>query len=421
MFNILTLNKIAKCGLDQLNDNYKITDDANVDADGIILRSFKMHDMELPESLKAVARAGAGTNNIPIDKCSEKGIVVFNTPGANANAVKELVIAGMLLASRDVIGGVAWANTLTGDDVDKQVEKGKSNFAGCEIKGKTLGIIGLGAIGILVANAAYALGMEVIGYDPYLSVDSALKLSRHVKKANSPEEVYAAADYITIHVPLMDSTRNTINAETIAQMKDGVIILNFARGGLVNNADIKKALADGKVAKYVVDFADSETVNQPGIINILVNDDDMIEALASGKVAKYVTDFPNAKIAGVDNVITLPHLGASTEESEDNCAVMAAQELADYLENGNILNSVNFPNCSLPEDNIGRIAIAHKNIPNVIAKFTEALSSVNISDMINKSKGELAYTIINTDHAIPAEAIEKLNQIDAVIRVRVIK
>ena len=384
MFNILTLNKIAKCGLDQLNDNYKITDDANVDADGIILRSFKMHDMELPESLKAVARAGAGTNNIPIDKCSEKGIVVFNTPGANANAVKELVIAGMLLASRDVIGGVAWANTLTGDDVDKQVEKGKSNFAGCEIKGKTLGIIGLGAIGILVANAAYALGMEVIGYDPYLSVDSALKLSRHVKKANSPEEVYAAADYITIHVPLMDSTRNTINAETIAQMKDGVIILNFARGGLVNNADIKKALADGKVAKYVVDFADSETVNQPGIINI-------------------------------------PHLGASTAESEDNCAVMAAQELADYLENGNILNSVNFPNCSLPEDNIGRIAIAHKNIPNVIAKFTEALSSVNISDMINKSKGELAYTIINTDHAIPAEAIEKLNQIDADIRVRVIK
>ena len=384
MFNILTLNKIAKCGLDQLNDNYKITDDANVDADGIILRSFKMHDMELPESLKAVARAGAGTNNIPIDKCSEKGIVVFNTPGANANAVKELVIAGMLLASRDVIGGVAWANTLTGDDVDKQVEKGKSNFAGCEIKGKTLGIIGLGAIGILVANAAYALGMEVIGYDPYLSVDSALKLSRHVKKANSPEEVYAAADYITIHVPLMDSTRNTINAETIAQMKDGVIILNFARGGLVNNADIKKALADGKVAKYVVDFADSETVNQPGIINI-------------------------------------PHLGASTAESEDNCAVMAAQELADYLENGNILNSVNFPNCSLPEDNVGRIAIAHKNIPNVIAKFTEALSSVNISDMINKSKGELAYTIINTDHAIPAEAIEKLNQIDAVIRVRVIK
>ena len=384
MYNVKTLNKIAACGTDLLDrSKYTVGDDID-NPQAILVRSASMHEMELGDDLLAIARAGAGVNNIPVDKCSEKGIVVFNTPGANANAVKELVIAGMLLASRDVIGGVAWANTLTGDDVDKQVEKGKSNFAGCEIKGKTLGIIGLGAIGILVANAAYALGMEVIGYDPYLSVDSALKLSRHVKKANSPEEVYAVADYITIHVPLMDSTRNTINAETIAQMKDGVIILNFARGGLVNNADIKKALADGKVAKYVVDFADSETVNQPGIINI-------------------------------------PHLGASTAESEDNCAVMAAQELADYLENGNILNSVNFPNCSLPEDNIGRIAIAHKNIPNVIAKFTEALSSVNISDMINKSKGELAYTIINTDHAIPAEAIEKLNQIDAVIRVRVIK
>ena len=384
MYNILTLNKIAQCGLSKLGADYNITDDINADADGIILRSYKMHDMTLPSSLKAVARAGAGTNNIPTDKCTEKGIVVFNTPGANANAVKELVIAGMLLASRDVIGGVEWANTLTGDDVDKQVEKGKSNFAGCEIKGKTLGIIGLGAIGILVANAAYALGMEVIGYDPYLSVDSALKLSRHVKKANKPEEVYAAADYITIHVPLMDSTRNTVNAETIAQMKDGVVILNFARGGLVNNDDIKKALSDGKVKKYVVDFADSETVNQNGIINI-------------------------------------PHLGASTEESEDNCAVMAAEEIADFLENGNILNSVNFPNCSLPDGNVGRITIAHKNMPNVIAKFTDALSSVNISDMINKSRGEIAYTIINTDHEIPAEAVEKLNSMDAVIKVRVIK
>ncbi|NDO20130.1 3-phosphoglycerate dehydrogenase [Lachnospiraceae bacterium MD329] len=384
MYNILTLNKIAQCGLSKLGADYNITDDINADADGIILRSYKMHDMTLPSSLKAVARAGAGTNNIPTDKCTEKGIVVFNTPGANANAVKELVIAGMLLASRDVIGGVEWANTLTGDDVDKQVEKGKANFAGCEIKGKTLGIIGLGAIGILVANAAYSLGMEVIGYDPYLSVDSALKLSRHVKKANTPDEVYAAADYITIHVPLMDSTRNTVNAETIAQMKDGVVILNFARGGLVNNDDIKKALSDGKVKKYVVDFADSETVNQKGIINI-------------------------------------PHLGASTEESEDNCAVMAAEEIADFLENGNILNSVNFPNCSLPDGNVGRITIAHKNMPNVIAKFTDALSSVNISDMINKSRGEIAYTIINTDHEIPAEAVEKLNSMDAVIKVRVIK
>ena len=384
MFNILTLNKIAKCGLDQLNDNYKITDDANVDADGIILRSFKMHDMELPESLKAVARAGAGTNNIPIDKCSEKGIVVFNTPVQTQMLLRNWLLQ-VCCWHQEMLSAVSLGQIhLPAMTLTSRLKRVSQTSQAAKLKGKTLGIIGLGAIGILVANAAYALGMEVIGYDPYLSVDSALKLSRHVKKANSPEEVYAAADYITIHVPLMDSTRNTINAETIAQMKDGVIILNFARGGLVNNADIKKALADGKVAKYVVDFADSETVNQPGIINI-------------------------------------PHLGASTAESEDNCAVMAAQELADYLENGNILNSVNFPNCSLPEDNVGRIAIAHKNIPNVIAKFTEALSSVNISDMINKSKGELAYTIINTDHAIPAEAIEKLNQIDAVIRVRVIK
>ncbi len=384
MFNILTLNKIAKCGLDKLGANYSITDDVNADADGIILRSCKMHDMELPKSLKAVARAGAGVNNIPIDKCTDKGIVVFNTPGANANAVKELVIAGMLLASRDIIGGVAWANTLTGDDVDKQVEKGKSNFAGKEIKGKTLGIIGLGAIGILVANAAYALGMDVIGYDPYLSVDSALKLSRHIHKANTPEEVYANADFITIHVPLTDDTKNTINSETLSMMKDGVVILNFARGGLVNNDDIKAAIAGGKVAKYVVDFTDSETVNQPGIVNI-------------------------------------PHLGASTEESEDNCAIMASKEISDYLENGNILNSVNFPNCSLPDSGKGRITVIHKNAPSVIARFTDALSSVNISDMINKSKGDIAYTIINTDHSVPADAVEKLNSMDAVIKVRVIK
>ena len=386
MFNILTLNKIAKCGLDQLNDNYKITDDANVDADGIILRSFKMHDMELPESLKAVARAGAGTNNIPIDKCSEKGIVVFNTPGANANAVKELVILGLLISSRKVTAAIDWAKTLKGkgDEVGKLVEKGKSQFVGPEINGKKLGVIGLGAIGALVANAAAELGMEVIGADPFLSVQGALNLSNKVKYVKSNKEIFETCDYITVHVPLTPETKDMINADVIKTMKKNVRIMNFARGGLVNNADIKKALADGKVAKYVVDFADSETVNQPGIINI-------------------------------------PHLGASTAESEDNCAVMAAQELADYLENGNILNSVNFPNCSLPEDNVGRIAIAHKNIPNVIAKFTEALSSVNISDMINKSKGELAYTIINTDHAIPTEAIEKLNQIDAVIRVRVIK
>ncbi len=384
MFNILTLNKIAQCGLDKLDANYNITDDASADVDGIILRSFKMHDMELPASLKAVARAGAGTNNIPIDKCSEKGIVVFNTPGANANAVKELVIAGLMLASRDVIGGNAWANTLTGDDVAKQVEKGKSNFAGNEIYGKTLGVIGLGAIGILVANAAHALGMDVIGYDPYLSVNGAIQLSRHVKCVNDPKLVYEAADYITLHIPLMDSTKNTINAETIAMMKDGVKILNFARGGLVNNADIKAALKSGKVGKYVVDFPDAETVNCEGIVAI-------------------------------------PHLGASTEESEDNCAVMAAEEIKDYLENGNILHSVNLPDCSLPLSEGGRIAIIHKNIPNVIAKFTEALASVNISGMINKSKGDIAYSLINTDHEIPKDAAEKLSAMDSVIALRIIK
>ncbi len=385
MFNILTLNKIAECGLNRLGEGYMITDDVNAEkVDGIILRSYKMHDMELPKGLKAVARAGAGVNNIPIDKCTEKGIVVFNTPGANANAVKELVIAGMLLASRDIIGGIEWANTLEGDDVDKQVEKGKSNFAGTEIKGKTLGIIGLGAIGVLVANAAISLGMDVIGYDPYLSVSAALQLSRHVKTASSPAEVYAAADFITLHLPLLDSTKNTINAEAISQMKDGVVILNFARGGLVNNADIVKALTDGKVRKYVVDFADSETVNHEGIINI-------------------------------------PHLGASTAESEDNCAVMAADEIKDYLENGNITNSVNFPNVTLPNDKVGRITIKHKNLPTVIARFTEVLSGVNISDMINGSRGEIAYTIINTDHEVTQDIVDKLNAIDDVMKVRVIK
>lgn len=384
MYNILTLNKIAACGLDRLGDNYSITDDASADVDGIILRSFKMHDMELPASLKAVARAGAGVNNIPIDKCSEKGIVVFNTPGANANGVKELVIAGMLLASRDVIGGNAWANTLTGDDVAKQVEKGKSNFAGCEIKGKTLGIIGLGAIGILVANAAIHLGMDVIGYDPFLSVNNALKLDRHVKCVNDIKEVFAAANYLTIHVPLLDSTRNTVNAETIEMMPDGAVILNFARGGLVDNDAVKAALASGKIKKYVVDFPDSETINQPG-------------------------------------VIAIPHLGASTEESEDNCAMMAADEIKEFLETGDIVNSVNFPNCALPMTSVGRVTVIHKNVPSLLAKYTDILSTVNIADMINKSKGSYAYTIINTDGAITPEMVEALKAVDGVIGVRVIK
>lgn len=383
MFNILTLNKIAQCGLDQLGANYTITDNEAADADGIILRSFKMHDMKLPASLKAVARAGAGVNNIPIDKCTEKGIVVFNTPGANANAVKELVIAGLLLSSRDIVEGIEWANTLTGDDVDKQVEKGKSNFAGNEIMGKTLGVVGLGAIGILVANAAVGLGMNVIGHDPYLSVGNALKLSDKVKVTKDVKDLYSAADYVTVHVPLMDATKNTINAETIALMKDGVKILNFARGGLVNDEDIKAAIASSKVSKYVVDFPGASAVSENGILAI-------------------------------------PHLGASTEESEDNCAVMAAQEISDYLENGNILNSVNFPNCSLPSGKGGRVTIIHKNVPNAIAKYTDIID-VNISDMINASKGDYAYTIINTDAGVSDDVIEKLNSMDNVLLARKIK
>lgn len=387
MFEILTLNKIARCGLEQLDSGkYTVTDDAAKDADGIILRSFAMHDMELPASLKAVARAGAGTNNIPIDKCSEKGIVVFNTPGANANAVKELVLAGLFLASRDITGGIDWAKTLTGDDIAKQVEKGKSNFAGNEVQGKTLGVIGLGAIGVLVANTARHLGMNVIGFDPYLSVDAAWRLSSHIKRAKSADEVYQNADYLTVHVPLNDETKHTINKDTIAKMKDGVKILNFSRGGLVNTDDIKKALADGKVAKYVVDFPDGEVINEKGIIAI-------------------------------------PHLGASTAESEDNCAVMAAQELSAYLETGDITNSVNFPNCTLPITGKGRIAILHKNIPSMLTKFTTlfAETNQNITDLINKSKKGYAYTIINTDEAITDEIVEKIKAVDGVLRARVIR
>lgn len=387
MFDILTLNKIAACGLEQLDSTkYTITDDSSRDADGIILRSYAMHEMELPKSLKAVARAGAGTNNIPIDKCSEQGIVVFNTPGANANAVKELVLAGLFLSSRDVVGGINWANTLTGDDVAKQVEKGKSNFAGSEVQGKTLGIIGLGAIGVLVANAARHFGMNVIGYDPYLSVDAAWRLSHHITKAKSADEIYEKADYISIHVPLTDETKRSINKDTIAKMKDGVKILNFARGELVDNDAIKAAIASGKVSSYVVDFPNGEVLNEKGIIAI-------------------------------------PHLGASTGESEDNCAVMAAQEISNYLETGDIVNSVNFPNCSLPLSGKGRICILHKNVPNILTQFTNmfAESNQNIADLINKSKKELAYTIINSDEIITDEIVDKIKAVDGVLRVRIIK
>ncbi len=387
MFDILTLNKIAACGLEQLdNTKYTVTDDASKDADGIILRSFAMHDMEFPKSLKAVARAGAGTNNIPIDKCSQNGIVVFNTPGANANAVKELVLTGLFLASRDIVGGINWAGTLSGDDVAKQVEKGKSNFAGNEVQGKTLGVIGLGAIGVLVANAARHFGMQVIGYDPYLSVDAAWRLSSHIKRAKSADEVYANSDFISIHVPLTDETKRTINRDTIAKMKDGVKILNFARGELVDNDAMKAAIASGKVSKYVVDFPNSEVINEPGIIAI-------------------------------------PHLGASTAESEDNCAMMAAQELAGYLETGDIVNSVNFPNCTLPISGKGRVCILHKNIPTMLTQFTNlfAEENHNIADLINKSKKDLAYTIINTDEIITDEIVDKIKAVDGVLRVRVIK
>lgn len=387
MYNILTLNKIAKCGLDQLAaGKYAVTDDQSANADGIILRSFAMHDMELSDNLKAVARAGAGTNNIPIDKCTEKGIVVFNTPGANANAVKELVFAGMLLASRDITGGIDWARTLTGDDVAKQVEKGKSSFAGCELQGKTLGVIGLGAIGIQVANAARHFGMKVMGFDPYLSVDAAWRLSSHIVRAKSADEIYANADYLTIHVPLTPDTKYMINADTLAKMKDGVKVLNFARGELVNNDDIKAAIAGGKVSRYVVDFPNGETINEKGIIAI-------------------------------------PHLGASTAESEDNCAMMAAQELASYLETGDILNSVNFPNCALPMGEGGRICILHKNVPSMISSFTNvfAESGMNIGDMINKSKKDNAYTIINSDAHITDEIANKIASFDGVLRTRVIK
>lgn len=388
MFEILTLNKIAKCGLDKLDSaKYNITDNAEANADGIILRSFAMHDMELPENLKAVARAGAGVNNIPIDKCSEKGIVVFNTPGANANAVKELTITGLLLASRDVIGGVNWAKTLIGegDAVGKLVEKGKSQFAGNEIEGKTLGVIGLGAIGVMVANTAHNLGMDVIGYDPYLSVDAAWSLSRKIQKSTDIKEIFEKSDYITLHLPLNDSTRYMISDDQFTIMKDGVKLLNFSRGELV----CTKALA---------------------------------KALESGKVSKYVVDFPNEDTLKLDGVIAIPHLGASTEESEDNCAMMAASELADYLENGNIKNSVNFPNCTMDrEAGTERICILHKNVPNMLTQFSSVFAEcgINIAHLTNKSKKDYAYTIMDVNGEI-AGLKDKIASLTDVMKVRVI-
>ncbi len=386
MYKILALNKIAACGTDELpKDRFSIALEEK-DPDGIILRSFSMHDMELPASLKAVARAGVGVNNIPIDKCSEKGIVVFYAPGANANAVKELVIGALMLSSRKIYQGINYAQGLKGQTgVAATVEKGKADFVGPEIMGKKLGVIGLGAIGVLVANVCNALGMDVYGYDPYLSVDAAWNLSRGVRKAKSVDSIISECDYITVHVPLNKDTKNMFNAEAFAKMKKGVRLLNFSRGELVDNEAVKAAVA-------------------------------------SGQVAVYVTDFPSEDILGVDNIITIPHLGASTPESEDNCAVMAAIELREYLEYGNIKNSVNFPDCELPFTGKKRFCVMHKNIPNVVGPLTTALAvkNINIDNMINKSKGEYAYTMIDVDQTEVGDAYEELQKVDGVISVRVI-
>ena len=384
MYDILTLNKIAKVGLDVLGDNYAVSDD-RTNPDGILVRSAAMHDMEFGDNLKAIARAGAGTNNIPVDKCAEEGIVVFNTPGANANAVKELVICGLFLASRDITEGVKWTSTLKeeGDAAAKLVEKGKSQFAGHEIIGKKLGVIGLGAIGVMVAITAKALGMEVLGYDPFISVDGAWSLSRSIKHVNNINDIFAECDYITIHVPLNPNTKYTINKETLALCKNGVRILNFSRNELVENTAL-------------------------------------MEALESGKVARYVTDFPSADLIDVKNIDCIPHLGASTEEAEDNCAIMASKQLKEFLENGNIVNSVNYPNCSSPREGAMRICVMHKNIPAMITQITSATASVNVNNMINKSKGDYAYTILDLSEEHP-EAAEAIKAIEGVIRVIVIK
>lgn len=387
MKKIHCLNAISGCGTALLTEDYILTDHMT-EADGVLVRSAVMHDMELPDGLLAVARAGAGVNNIPLDACAEKGVVVFNTPGANANGVKELVIAGLMLASRDIAGGMAWCRANKEDEnIAKAAEKAKAAFAGCEIKGRKLGVIGLGAIGAEVANACSYLGMEVYGYDPFISVNAAWGLSRNVKHITSVETIYRECDYITLHVPLMDATKGMINKAALDVMKDGVIVLNFAR-------------------------------------DILVNEDDMAEALQSGKVKKYVTDFPNPKSVHMEGAIVIPHLGASTEEAEDNCARMAVEEIMDYIDNGNIRNSVNFPSCDMGVcGGASRIAVLHLNIPNMIGQVTGILAAagVNISDMTNKSREKYAYTLLDLESAPDAASVEKLNSIKGVLRVRVIK
>ena len=387
MRNYYCMNPIAQVGLDNFSKNYIKTDEIT-EAEGILVRSASMHDMELPDGLLAVARAGAGVNNIPLEKCAEKGIVVFNTPGANANGVKELVIAGMLLASRDVVSGINWVKENQEDEnIAKDAEKEKKKFAGTEVMGKRLGIIGLGAIGVKVANVARHLGMEVLGYDPYVSVAAAWKLSRDVRHVLDVNEIYEQCDYITIHVPLMDSTKNMISAEAISRMKDGVILLNFAR-------------------------------------DLLVDEEAVLDGITAGKIRRYVSDFPNPVTAGKPGCIVIPHLGASTEESEENCAVMAVRQLQEYLENGNILHSVNFPDCDMGVCTAeSRVVIFHKNIANMIAKFSSVLgwNNLNIANMMNKSKGDVAYTMVDLESPVSGSIVNQLKTIDGVFRVRVVK
>ena len=387
MFNVHYLNKISDQGTALWTENYQQVKDAEA-ADAILVRSANMHDMHMPENLLAVARAGAGVNNIPLTTCAEEGIVVFNTPGANARSVMELAICGMFLASRDIIGGVNWVQSIKGSsEITRLVEKGKSQFAGHEINGKKLGIIGLGAIGGPLANRARKLGMDVYGCDPHISVEAAWHLDRHVQRVKTREEIYANCDVITLHVPLLKDTEKMINAEALSKMKDGVIILNFAR-------------------------------------DLLVDDDAMAEALKSGKVRRYVTDFPNEKTANMPGCIAIPHLGASTEESEDNCAKMAVQQVMNYLENGNIVNSVNYPNCDMGYCTAaGRLTILHRNIPNSLGRFTSAIAAdnVNIDGLMNKSRGEYAYTMLDFDQHPSEEVVEHLKQVEGVLRVRVIK
>ncbi len=387
MINYTCLNPIANVGLDLLTDEYQKVDELK-DAQAALVRSAAMHDLELPENLYAIARAGAGVNNIPLDKCAEKGIVVFNTPGANANGVKELVLAGMLLASRDITGGIEWVKGQTGvETVAKDAEKAKKAFAGTEISGKKLGVIGLGAIGVLVANAATHLGMEVYGYDPYISVNAAWNLSRSVKHVSAVEEIYRECDFITVHVPLLDSTKKMINQEAIDMMKDTVVVLNFAR-------------------------------------DLLVDEEVMVKALKEKKVRKYVSDFPNPTTVGAEGVILTPHIGASTEESEENCAIMAVREIRDFMENGNIVHSVNFPDCNMGGCmSAGRILVLHKNIKGMISQYTAILgdAGVNISDMTNKSKGDFACALLDVDAPVTDEVVEKLSALEGVLRVRVIK